>query len=261
MAANPGLNNLDEIMAAAIRQAQVLAEPDLSSQTIPPSTEPAPSSNPPTVPLDFPSGFPGLSALKTSEDMKTILAGSNLQTALTKMAQNSEEMTKIVGSQLHNAPPEVMEQARKLAMGGQGEHIMREMKKKGMDPLAMRAQMQQQKRAARGTNPKIPEPTLAGIHINIGRKAKIVQLSRASIGSAVATILHTDKPVEMSCSRLAQGPLADKIIKVWYDPSVTGKNRRTSKIVGFPIGSDVIVVAVDEDLTVAALEKVEQLLA
>jgi hypothetical protein len=249
-ASTPSLNNLDELMAAAIAQSQALSQPASSNEPAPtPAFEPGTSGS-----------LPDLSMVKTSEDIKAALAGSGLKTALTKMAQNPDEIAKMMGSQLKNAPPEVMEQARKLAMGGQGEHIMKEMKKKGMDPLAMRAQIKQHKKAAKGSTPAVTEPTLAAIHINVGRKAKVVNVSRVSVGSSVASILHVPKPVEMSCSRLACGPLADKVIKVWYNPDTTGKNRRTSKIVGFPIGSDVVIVAVDDNLTIAELERVEQLL-
>jgi hypothetical protein len=56
------------------------------------------------------------------------------------------------------------------------------------------------------------------------------------------------------------GPLAGKTIKLWYDASHTGKNRRATKLMGFPIAGDVLVVLEDGNLSEADFLAAEKLI-
>jgi len=227
----PELGDFDKIMQLAMSEA--------SSMSDSPST-PLPTSQ------------------ETSEKVKAALGSVNIKRMVDSIVTESPDgLKKIAASQLANANPEVMEQARKLAMGGQGDQIMKEMRKRGMDPVALRAQIKHEKKLNRANTPKSNIPTQSVIHINASRKAKCVNMNKITMASDIAKLLHTDTPVELSCSRLARGPLAEKIVKIWYNPDTSGKNRRTSKIIGFDIGSDLIVVVLEENLTLVDFEKAE----
>lgn len=52
-----------------------------------------------------------------------------------------------------------------------------------------------------------------------------------------------------------------KTIKVWYDPGYPGKNKRTSKIVGFPIAGNLLIIMDEGDLTEKDFIAAESLLA
>lgn len=182
-------------------------------------------------------------------DIKDALNHTGISAMLNQMTSNPDEVNRMMEESMNRMTPEMMDQARKLAMGGQGDQIMREMQKRGIDPKAMRAQMLQQKRALRGLCGKNTESTTQVILITMSRQVKVRRIPRDNISVAAGSILKCNSPVELSCSRLAQGPLAGKTIKVWYDPEHVGKNRRASKIVGFSIGGEIVIVTQDEDLT------------
>lgn len=194
--------------------------------------------------------LPEIPPISNSNDIKETLKNTNISDMLNQMAANPEEVNKMMEDSMNQMTPEMMEQARRLAMGGQGDQIMREMQKRGIDPKAMRAQMLQQQRALRGLTRKTGDSTLEVILITTSRQAKVRKIPRDNITAAVASILKCPSPVELSCSRLAQGPLVGHTIKVWYDPERPGKNRRASKIIGFPIGGEIVIV-MDDNLTEA----------
>lgn len=202
--------------------------------------------------------LPEIPSISNSMDVKEALKNTNISDMLNQMAANPEEVSKMMEDSMSRMTPDMMDQARKLAMGGQGDQIMREMQKRGIDPKAMREQMKEQQRALRGLGGKHGDATTQVILITTSRQAKVRKIPRGNITAAVGSILKCPSPVELSCSRLAQGPLSGKTIKVWYDPEHAGKNRRASKIVGFSIGGEIVVVVDDEDLSEANFTAAEK---
>lgn len=177
------------------------------------------------------------------DQVKDALKNTNISTMMNQMAANPETVTKMMEESMSRMTPDMMEKARKMAMGGQGEHIMKEMQKRGMDPHAMRAQVLEQQRMLRGLT-KSSTATKQAILITKSRQIKTRQiaLDSGSIQMSAAAILKAASPVDLSCSRLARGPLAGKTIKAWYDPEQGGVNRRAKKIVGFPVGGEILIV-------------------
>jgi hypothetical protein len=192
----------------------------------------------------------------SSEDIKDALKNTNIAAMLNQMAANPDEVTKMMEESMNHMTPEMMEQARKLAMGGQGGQIMREMKKRGLNPKALKAQLAEQQKALRAV--RVTTSTKQAILITHSKRARSRKLPHDNVSAAVGNILNCSEPVELSCSRLAQGPLAEKTIKVWYNPEATGKNRRASKIVGFSVGGEIIIVMEEGDLTEANFALAEQ---
>lgn len=186
---------------------------------------------------------------------------TTINSALNQLTGNPDEMSRLMQESIKHMSPETMQQARNLAMGNQGEQIKREMQKRGIDPHAMRKKILKQKRALRGTVPKSIETTLTAILITESRQVKLKQISPSSLSINIGSILKGEKPVELSCSRLAQGPLANKSIKIWYNPNHPGRNKRTSKIIGFPVGGSMLIVAEGEDLSEKEFLAAEKFLA
>ncbi len=235
----PLFTDFQSIMKAAEIEAESLKEPS-DSVTKEELSEKAEVSQPsqPTNQLGEVEKVDG--ELK-NVDMSTILNQlSNL---------NTNDLTKIMEDSMNQITPEMMEQARRLTSGGQGEQLMKEMQRRGMNPQAMRSELLKQRNSLKGYHSKKNENTKQVIHITRSRQIKERSIPNGEISAAVATILRIPNPVELSCSRLARGPLSGQVIKLWYNPEESGKNRLSSKIIGFPIGGEAVIVSATEDLT------------
>ena len=188
-----------------------------------------------------------LPEIPSPADVKAALNSTNIATILDRMGDNPEEMAKAMEESMGQLSPEIMEQARKLAAGGQGAEIMAEMKRRGMDTDAIRTQMLKQHQALKGMIPRSVDGKSV-ILITNNRQVKTRRVPPTAIPDSAEAILNSSKPVELSCSRLAVGPLTDKTIKIWCDPERKGKNKRLSKILGFPVGGEGLIVVEDGDL-------------
>lgn len=193
-------------------------------------------------------------------EVKDALNNINIGSLVNKIASNPDEITKAFGDNMPKLTPELMEEARKLVQGGQADHIIKEMQKRGMDPRAMRDQLMASKKAMKGTGPKIAEPTKQVVEITVTRQVRQRAIPISGIDKVAETILGIDEPVQLSCSRMAIGPLDNKNIKVWYDQNQIGKNRLASKVVGFPIAGQLVIVDEDADLKLADVNAVLKML-
>jgi hypothetical protein len=192
-------------------------------------------------------------------DIKSSLNNANIGEALSKLSKNPDEVSKLMEQSAGQVTPQMMEEARKLAMGSQGQHILKEMKRRGMDPHSMRSQALQQQRALKGMASKTGEMKRC-VLITGGRQLKMRNIPIGSEQISAVNIVGTDNPVELSCSRLASGPLEGKSIKIWCDTKRKGKNRRLTKILGFPIAGEGLIIMTEGDLTEADFLAAEKLL-
>ena len=155
---------------------------------------------------------------------------------LEKFGMNPEMLSSLI-------TPELVEKAQQMASPGSVSNIMSEMKDKGMDPHKIQSQA---KKAMKTASSKGPQKKV--VLVTTSRKFKSRSISTTDIKSSICTILLTPSPVELSCSRLAIGPLDGKRVKIWYNPSAPGKNRLASKLVGFPIGGEIVITSPDTDI-------------
>ena len=259
----PSLTNLESIMKAAEAESALMTDsqpkPDTSSsfnetpkdsESIAQIIESVPKSDKeaslPTIPgnVQKPTGLPNL-----AEEVKAALNNTNINTMLNRMSNNPEEVSKMMQQSMSQMNPNMMEEARKLAMSGQGDRVMQEMRRRGLDPNVMRSQLLEQQKAMRGTSSKIADELKRAVLITASRVLKMRNIPGQNVQDAAFNIIKSGEPVELSCSRLALGPLAGKSIKVWCDPNRKGKNTRLSKIVGFPIAGEGLFVMEEGDLT------------
>ena len=242
------LNDLESIMKAAEVESALL-QSDNQESPVDSNTQMEEKSN-------ETAALPKIPSIQNPDDVKEALKNTNISTILNQMAENPDEVSRMMTESMNHFTPDMMEQARKLAMGGQGDKIMKEMKKRGINPKAMKAQVSKQKKVLRAL--KTPTITKQVVLITTSRQARSRRLPLDNILPSVSNILKCSEPVELSCSRLAQGPLAGKTIKVWYNPENIGKNRRATKLVGFPVGGEIIIVMEEGDLTEEILTLAEK---
>lgn len=200
--------------------------------------------------------IPGINNL----DIKDVMKNLNISSMLNQMAANPEEVNKAMEESMNQMTPEMMEHARKLAMGGQGNQIIREMKKRGIDINAMKNQVTEQRKLMKSLNNSNKKSTSLKqvILITSSRQVRSRKISSENINDSVKSILKCVNPVELSCSRLSHGPLINKTLKVWYNPENMGKNKRASRIVGFPVGGEIVIVMEEGDLNETDLLSVEK---
>jgi len=194
------------------------------------------------------------------DEVKTALNNTNISAVLNRISNNPEELNKVMETSINSMTPEMMEQARKLAMGGQGQQIIREMQRKGIDPKVMRSHILEEQKILKGLSSKVTEMTKKAILITNSRQLKVRNIPISSIKIAAANLVKSSDPVELSCSRLAAGPLKGKTIKVWCNPQHPGKNKRASKIIGFPMGGEMLIIMEEGDLNEKDFLAAEKLL-
>lgn len=262
----PSLNDLTSMTAAA--EAEVLAilnspqESDIQDKSLPKiiGSEKAVNTS-----LDSLPQIPGMNYPNNISDIKEALNSTNLSSVLSKMSENPGELGRVMTESMDHMTPTMRDQARKLAQSGQGDQIKREMLKLGMDPRGMQSMLKEQQRQQKSLDKLMGNVKLSNerkvVLITASRQLKVKTVPSGSIKEFVAHSTHTDNPVELSCSRLAVGPLEGKIIKLWYDPNRKGKNPRSTKIIGFPIAGEAVIVADDYDLTEEMVSAAEKLLA
>jgi hypothetical protein len=268
----PSLTDIVSMMAAAETEAVTMSKSHQNSGESHTETQQLDNSMPqiigsePAVNTSINSlpQIPGMNFPNNIGDIKDALNSTNLSSVLSKMSDNPGELGRVMTESMDHMTPSMRDQARKLAQGGQSDQIKREMVKLGMDPRSMQSMLKEQQRQQKSLDKLIGNVKISDerkvVLITASRQLKAKSVPSGSIKEFVAHSVHTDNPVELSCSRLAVGPLEGKIIKLWYDPNRKGKNPRSTKIIGFPIAGEAVIVADDYDLTEEMVSAAEKLL-
>ena len=196
----------------------------------------------------------------TPDNVKDVLNNINFSEVIDKLTSNPSDAVNLVGQSADYMTPEMMEQARKYATGTQGKQIKEEMMRKGVDNKEMKIQMEQQKKLYTEANNKAKGEAKKAIIITSSKIIKSKDIHVKVLKSEAIKIIGSDAAVELSCSRLAVGPLVGKTIKVWYDPNRKGNNSRASKIVDFKIAGELLIIMEEGDLTELDFKLVEKLL-
>jgi len=208
-----------------------------------------------TLPLDT-------NKMPTAEEVQKQLNNLNIGQIIGQLSANPEHINKMMTESKSQLSPDMLDMAKKMANNGQGQKLMRDMESRGFDPKVMRAQLLKQQALAKGmaSAGKQEGKTQKVILITTSRQIRVREFVADKIAAGAKSLLGTENPIEISCSRLAVGPLKDANIKAWYNPKIIGKNRRSSRITGFSIGSELLIIAEDTDLTEADFLAAEDLL-
>lgn len=92
-----------------------------------------------------------------------------------------------------------------------------------------------------------------------GRKLKEKTFQFLKLRENICSTLHCTHPTELCCSSLSRGSLTNKEIRVWYDDTNPVKNKRLSRLLGFPCTGEAIIVCYESDITISDIEDVESL--
>ena len=185
----------------------------------------------------------------TTDKVKEVLSNVNFSDVIDKLTSNPEDAANLVNQSAEHITPEMMEQARKYAVGTQGKQIKEEMARKGVDNKEMKNQMEQQKKLYIEANNKAKGEAKKAILITSSKILKFKDVHVKILKSEAIKIIGSDNAIEIACSRLAVGPLQNKTIKVWYDPTRKGNNNRASKIVDFKMAGELLIIMEEGDLT------------
>jgi hypothetical protein len=253
--------DFDSILRAAQREADIMNQ---SGEQIGKPPEPA-AAAPPSEPAAASAPAPMSAEDKAkiqAQNMETIkhaMANANVPEILSKISNDPGSLGQMLDASQDMMTPELIEKARKLANGGQGGQILKEMQKRGVDTDTIRDQMADQQKLMREMIANKPHKEV--ILITASRQLRSKRILSDSIEASAKRFLKAETAVELPCSRLATGTLSGKTITVWYDPLQTGKNKRASKIVGFPVGGDILIVMSDGDLNEEQFLEAEKMLS
>jgi len=184
-----------------------------------------------------------------------------------QLKNNPDAIADSMSATVPNISPENLDAARGYAMSGQGTRLLRQLQDQGIDPRALASKSQKEMRLRRGLEKRASAklPTKKCILVTTARKLKERDLYLGELKRSAELILRCT-PVSIPCSRLQLGPWENLRLTGWYSPSpLGGRNKRSSKLIGFEIASELILVATDLEgnhvsITTAQLEAVEKLL-
>jgi hypothetical protein len=180
-----------------------------------------------------------------TEKIKASMGNMNME-SLTNLVKDPASISKLIEENKDLVSPDLIEQAKKIIGAGGASGVLEEMRKRGMDPHALKSALSTKQKILQSLN---KDGNKSVIVINQARKLKNKKISHESINISASHLLKCVDPVELSCSRLAVGPLAGKTVKIWYDPSKTSRNRRASKLLGFNVGGDIMILVKDGGLS------------
>jgi hypothetical protein len=191
----------------------------------------------------------GPDAPPINQDMlKEALKGTNLSSAISTIMNDPSKISSIMEESVGHMTPQMQEQAKKMASSGQIGTVMKEMQRQGKSPFQMKKEMDAQHKLFKSTQPKPSGPMKKVIVITSSRQVRVKSIYVADIQKVANEMTKATVAVGLPCSRLAVGPLYGKQITVWYDEKNPTKNKRASKLIGYTVGGEVMIVMESGDL-------------
>lgn len=157
--------------------------------------------------------------------------------------------------------PSMMEHLSSVMNTEEGKDILSSIGKSGLLPPHLKNQIQKNQHLLKNIpNPRKKQPMKNILYISHNRVLRTKNVPVALIQTSINTLLNCKRPLELPVKELAIGPLTDKKISIWYDPTAKGKNRRATKLIGINIGGDFVVINNEGDLSEADFLVVEKML-
>lgn len=172
----------------------------------------------------------------------------DLASVIEEIKANPSVLSEVMEQAGRNIDPNLIKQAQKMIANGSFDDVLNNLKQQGGDTKALQKLISKQVSNV--------GPTQQVLFINRNRSVISKAVSKENMIKDIRAILKTVEPVEATCSRLALGPWEGKSIKVWYNPNAVGKNRLTSRVLGFTTGSEIIIVS-EDDLKIKDFEVVD----
>lgn len=171
------------------------------------------------------------------------------------MEPQTDQISEMIDS-FNGLSPDALGKLKKVVFDKK-DQIMKEMKRKGIKPKEIKEKfIEGKKKLLALTKPQ----TKKAVIITPSRQMKTKNVPVNFTVESANSSLNAISAVGMTCSQLCIGNLSEKTIKIWYDPTISNKNKRATKIAGFEIGGSLLITCDEGDLTEEDLSTVEQLL-
>lgn len=188
---------------------------------------------------------------------------ADINRMLGHLGQNPEMMGDVMNKIPNVISPDMIDQVKKMFPGGvQGqnaEKMLAQLTQNGLDPQTMRSQMVQKQNKAKGMVAH-NDKTQTVIILTIQKQLKVREFLKNDMMEAASVNLKvaTEGLKDIDCGMMCQSIFKNKQVRIFYNPHDKTVNKRAKKLVGFPIGGDVIFYLVDENLTEADFLAVEK---
>lgn len=157
--------------------------------------------------------------------------------------------------------PSMMEHLSSVMNTEEGKDILSSMGKSGLIPPHLKNQIQKNQHLLKNLpKPRKKQPMKNVLYISQSRVLRTKSIPVALTQTSINTLLNCKTPLELPAKALSIGPLTDKNISIWYNPTIKGKNRRATKLVGLNVGSDIVIVNNEGDLSETDFLEVEKML-
>ena len=212
---------------------------------------------------DIPTPFTNESKDSNAENVNS--EGPTIEESGPFQLDENGQITTTIESLISNfttpavSPTDPTEMIKKFMDSGNGQVILDEAKKLGIDPKLLMQKMAQYNRAMKAKAPHKGDKTTTVVVLNSKRQFK-EQTVIAGFADTTASTLLGGTAVEIKCTRMAVGPLAGKTVKVWYLPDDPKPNRRAKRLTGFKAGSNIIIGCDDGPVTTKMITAVEKIL-
>jgi hypothetical protein len=179
--------------------------------------------------------------------LKELLGNQSInKDVMRKFVDNPESMIQMGNVISRNINPNIMEKAKKMAMGDEGKKIQQSFAKKGISVNQLKKMAKNSDLGAlerKQNNAKKSTVLL----ITAGRNVKEKEIYSEDIDKSLITIFKNENVSTIECPQFSIGKLSDKNLFLAYVESKS-INKRIKKLVQKDIGGDVILFQKEGDL-------------
>lgn len=192
--------------------------------------------------------------------LKEAMKGTNLNTAITSLMNDPAKLSALMEESVGKMTPQMQEQAKKMASSGKIDTVMKELQRQGKSPKLLKKEMDAQHKLFKATQPKPTGPTKRIVMITSNRQLRSKTVPATDMQKTANDVMKVSTAIGLACSRLAVGPFYNKTVTIWYDEKNPTKNKRASKLLGYSIGGDVMIVVDECDIEETEFEEAEKLI-
>ena len=170
---------------------------------------------------------------------------------LTKKVLEDEDSKKLINDILSSneftSQADLKDKLVDILSTKEGKKLSENVKKSGLkrkDALKAQKQMKKQEKLL---NP--PQIQKNAVMITFNRKIKNIKLNTKNIEESIKKLIKPNELAEIKVPNFSVGKFENINIKIWYDPSLGGVNKKISRLLGYNISGDVIILCDNQDFT------------
>jgi hypothetical protein len=182
---------------------------------------------------------------------------------LTKKVLEDEDSKKLINDILSSneftSQADLKDKLVDILSTKEGKKLSENVKKSGLkrkDALKAQKQMKKQEKLL---NP--PQIQKNAVMITFNRKIKNIKLNTKNIEESIKKLIKPNELAEIKVPNFSVGKFENINIKIWYDPSLGGVNKKISRLLGYNISGDVIILCDNQDFTSNDFLYIEKLIS